>query len=54
VHWYNTERLMHRLDRVPPAKAKADYYAANESRMLADWGEPVARHVPANRARHTN
>ena len=33
---------MHRLDRVPPAKAKADYYAANESRMLADWGEPVA------------
>ncbi len=25
VHWYNTERLMHRLGRVPPAEAEADY-----------------------------
>jgi transposase InsO family protein len=24
VHWYNTERLMHRLGRVPPAEAEAD------------------------------
>jgi len=39
VHWYNTERLMHRLGRVPPAEAEADYYAAND---------------PANRAGHTN
>jgi putative transposase len=27
VHWYNTRRLMHRLDRRPPAEAEADYYA---------------------------
>jgi putative transposase len=26
VHWYNTSRLMHRLDRRPPAEAEADYY----------------------------
>ena len=26
VHWYHTRRLMHRLDRIPPAKAA--YYAA--------------------------
>lgn len=39
VHWYNTERLMHRLGRVPPAEAEADYYAAND---------------PADRAGHTN
>ena len=27
VHWYNTERLMHRLGRRPPAEFEADYYA---------------------------
>jgi putative transposase len=27
VHWYNTSRLMHRLDRRPPAEAEADYDA---------------------------
>jgi putative transposase len=27
VHWYNTTRLMHRLDRRPPAEAEADYHA---------------------------
>lgn len=27
VHWYNTSRLMHRLDRRPPAEAEANYYA---------------------------
>jgi putative transposase len=27
VHWYNTRRLMHRLDRRPPAQAEANYYA---------------------------
>jgi len=26
VHWYNTSRLMHRLDRRPPAEAEADYF----------------------------
>jgi putative transposase len=27
VPWYNQHRLMHRLGRVPPAEAEADYYA---------------------------
>lgn len=26
VHWYNTQRLMHRLGRTPPAEAEANYY----------------------------
>jgi putative transposase len=26
VHWYNTQRLMHRLGRRPPAEAEAEYY----------------------------
>jgi putative transposase len=27
IGWYNTSRLMHRLDRRPPAEAEADYYS---------------------------
>jgi putative transposase len=27
VHWYNTQRLMHRLGRIPPAEAEAHHYA---------------------------
>jgi putative transposase len=27
VHWYNTARLMHRLDRRPPAEVETEYYA---------------------------
>jgi len=27
VHWYNQDRLMHRLGRRPPAEHEADYYA---------------------------
>jgi transposase InsO family protein len=27
VAWYNQQRLMHRLGRVPPAEAEADYYS---------------------------
>ena len=27
VHWYNTSRLMHRLERRPPAEAETTYYA---------------------------
>lgn len=27
VGWYNTSRIMHRLDRKPPAEYEADYYA---------------------------
>jgi putative transposase len=26
VHWYNTQRLMHRLGRRPPAEAEAEHY----------------------------
>jgi putative transposase len=28
VSWYNTTRLMHRLDRRPPAEAETDHYDA--------------------------
>jgi transposase InsO family protein len=27
VAWYNERRLMHRLGRIPPAEAEAEYYA---------------------------
>ena len=27
VSWYNQQRLMHRLGRIPPAEAEAHYYA---------------------------
>jgi len=30
VHWYNNERLMHRLGRKPPAEAEAGYWARSE------------------------
>jgi transposase InsO family protein len=30
VHWYNTNRLMHRLGRRPPAEAEAEYYAHHQ------------------------
>jgi putative transposase len=36
VHWYNTQRLMHRLGRIPPAEAAAVYYAT-------DTATPAAR-----------
>ena len=26
LHWYNNDRLMHRLGRRPPAEAETDYY----------------------------
>ena len=26
VHWYNTSRLIHRLDRTPPVEFEARYY----------------------------
>jgi transposase InsO family protein len=29
VHWYNTDRLMHRLGRIPPTEYEAIYYATN-------------------------
>ena len=30
VYWYNTPRLMHRLGRVPPIEAEAEYYADHD------------------------
>jgi transposase InsO family protein len=39
VHWYNTQRLMHRLGRIPPAEAEAAYYAAT------DAATPAASHT---------
>ena len=39
VAWYNNDRLMHRLDRRPPAEAEADHYATTDT---------------ANPAAHTN
>lgn len=35
VHWYNTERLMHRLGRIPPVEYEAIYYAANTAQSAA-------------------
>lgn len=31
VHWYNTDRLMHRLGRIPPTEYEARYYAAQRA-----------------------
>jgi putative transposase len=31
VHWYNTERLMHRLGLRPPAEADTGYYQASQA-----------------------
>ncbi len=36
VAWYNTSRLMHRLGRVPPAEAEAEYYAHHSAGQPAD------------------
>jgi putative transposase len=37
VFWYNQQRLMHRLDRVPPAEAEAHYY----SQHVTDYSQHV-------------
>jgi putative transposase len=31
VHWYNHQRLMHRLGRRPPAEAEADYHVQQQA-----------------------
>ena len=36
VHWYNTQRLMHRIGRIPPAEAEAVHHAT------IDWAAPAA------------
>ncbi|ADU00692.1 transposase [Mycolicibacterium gilvum Spyr1] len=35
VHWYNTDRLMHRLGRIPPIEYETVYYATNTARSEA-------------------
>jgi len=36
VHWYNNQRLMHRLDRRPPVEYEADYHASTRDGQPAD------------------
>ena len=36
VEWYNNRRLMHRLDRRPPAEAEAEYYERNRDDQPVD------------------
>lgn len=36
VHWYNEKRLMHRLDRTPPAEHETDYYASTRDGQPAN------------------
>ena len=33
VSWYNQQRLMHRLERIPPAEAEAEYYDRLDARQ---------------------
>ncbi len=35
VHWYNTDRLMHRLGRIPPIEYEAIYYATSTAQSEA-------------------
>ncbi|OBS03366.1 transposase [Mycobacterium gordonae] len=35
VHWYNTDRLMHRLGRVPPIEYENVHYATNAAHSEA-------------------
>ncbi len=35
VHWYNTDRLMHRLGRIPPIEYEAIHYATNTAQTGA-------------------
>lgn len=35
VHWYNADRLMHRLGRIPPAEYETVYYATNTAQSEA-------------------
>ena len=35
VHWYNTDRLMHRLGRIPPTEYETIHYATNTAQPEA-------------------
>ena len=41
VNWYNTNRLMHRLGRIPPVDYEVVYYATNTAQSEAAHQEPV-------------
>ncbi len=40
VSWYNHQRLMHRLGRIPPAEAEAHYYAQHVTDQPAGSQKP--------------
>jgi putative transposase len=40
VAWYNQQRLMHRLGRVPPAEAESQYYSEHVTGQPADSQNP--------------
>jgi putative transposase len=40
VSWYNQQRLMHRLGRIPPAEAEAEYYDQLDARQPAGSQNP--------------
>lgn len=40
ISWYNQQRLMHRLGRVPPAEAEARYYAQTVTDQPAGSQKP--------------
>jgi putative transposase len=40
VGWYNQQRLMHRLGRIPPAEAEARYYAEHVTDQPAGSQKP--------------
>lgn len=40
VNWYNQQRLMHRLGRIPPAEAEARYYAQHVTDQPAGSQNP--------------
>lgn len=40
VSWYNQQRLMHRLGRIPPAEAEARYYDQLDASQPADSHNP--------------
>ncbi len=40
VAWYNQQRLMHRLGRIPPAEAEAEYYDHLDASQLAGPQNP--------------
>jgi putative transposase len=40
VAWYNQQRLMHRLGRVPPAEAEAQYYSKHVTDRSAGSQNP--------------